>query len=161
MTTSSLRALIPLAGLQRWPNQERRASNLWLGRHCVVASWLGLLLALLSPPTGSGLLLCWFKDATGLSCPGCGLTRSLSCGIRGMFVESWHYHPMGLVILVLFIFTALQSLFPGSVRGRIHHFLQVRPSLFSTLYIAFVTVFVTFGTVRALLQFRASWMQPN
>ena len=43
------------------------------------------------------------------------MTRSLSCGIRGMFLESWEYHPMGLFVLALFVVTAAQSLFPERI----------------------------------------------
>ena len=136
-----------------WWAQTHRAAELWLGKYCVIVAWLGLLLAVVSPPHGFGIPICWLQGATGLPCPGCGVTRSLSCGIRGMLAESWNYHPMGLVILALFIFTAAQSLLPPQLRQRLKSQLQARATAFSSLYIAFVTVFVGYGIVRALLQF--------
>src|SRR3954464_144355 len=78
----------------------------WQGPYTVVAAWLGLFLATITPPQGTGTTVCSVKQCTGIDCLGCGLTRSLSCGLRGMFVESFNYHPFGLFVLALFLFTA-------------------------------------------------------
>jgi Protein of unknown function (DUF2752) len=144
--------------LVRWLNQPRRTSARWLGKPCVMAAWLGLLLAVLSPPHGSGISLCWFQDATGLPCPGCGMTRSLSCAIRGMFLESWHYHPLGLFVLPLFVLIAAQSLMRRQLRDRLAKFVESRPVVFNGLYLAFVVIFMSFGLLRALLHFDSAWM---
>src|SRR5262245_54176445 len=100
--------------LRSWLGQPRQVYGLWFGKHCVWAAWLGLILALLSSPQGPGIRLCSFQAATGLPCPGCGLTRSLSCAVRGLFFESWNYHPLGMVILGLFLIIAAQSVCPRS-----------------------------------------------
>src|SRR5579859_5366978 len=103
--------LTPPAGrLTAWLQRPATIHRRWLGKTTVMAAWLGLLLAVVSPPQGSGIAVCWWKGCTGLPCPGCGLTRSLSCGLRGMFQESWNYHPLGLVILGLFVATIVISL---------------------------------------------------
>jgi hypothetical protein len=142
----------------RYLNHPQRATSLWLGRHCVLVAWLGLLLALACPPHGTGISVCWFQAVTGVPCPGCGMTRSLSCGLRGMFADSWHYHPMGLPILVLFIFTAGQSLLRRIHRERIAAFLQDRAAFFNLCYLGFTGTFVIFGTVRALLHWKDIWL---
>jgi hypothetical protein len=136
--------------IRDWLSEPKHASRLWLGKPCVIVAWLGLFLAVVTPPHGSGLSVCWFESATGLPCPGCGLTRSLSCGLRGMFPESWHYHPMGLFILALFIFTAAQSLLPQPFRAGLARKVQARAKTVNLFYLVFVTVFVSFGAVRAL-----------
>jgi len=133
-----------------WLGQPERAVQFWLGKHCVLLAWLGLLLAVISAPHGSGISLCWFQEATGIPCPGCGMTRSLSCALRGMFLESVQYHPMGIMILALFLFTAGQSLLPKAYREGIVRCLQSRAMFFNALYLVFVISFVSFGVVRAL-----------
>jgi hypothetical protein len=133
-----------------WLNQPRHAAGLWLGKWSVVAAWLGLFLAVVTPPHGLGVQLCWFHSATGIPCPGCGMTRSLSCALRGMLVESWQFHPMGFLILALFLVTAVQSVCPRQVREKLRRFIETRALWFNGFYLLFVTTFVVYGTVRAL-----------
>src|SRR5258707_15715148 len=104
--------IAPLNRLLRWLDEPRHASACWLGKHCVAVAWLGLGLAVLSPPHGSGGSGCWFQSSTGLPCPGFGMSRSFSCAVRGMFAESWAYHSIGLFFLFLFWLTSGQSLLP-------------------------------------------------
>jgi hypothetical protein len=135
--------------LERCATHE--VAGLWLNWRCIIVAWLALALGILSPPHGFGVAICWWQGSTGLPCIGCGLTRSLSCALRGMFLESFSFHPMGLPIAALFAFTAGQSLFPKSVRSRLAQYIQSRALFFGLLYASFVTVFVAFGVVRALL----------
>jgi len=136
----------------RWLRDSRLAPQFWLSRPCIAAAWLGLALAIVTPPQGTGFSVCWFKNCTGLPCPGCGLTRSLSCALRGMFVESWHYHPMGWLILGFLVLIAFSSLLPPLFRQRLVSFMEARAFAFNTLYVAFVLTFLAFGIVRALVQ---------
>jgi hypothetical protein len=66
-----------------------------------------------------------------------------------MWIESWQYHPMGLLILALFVFTAAQSLIPRAYRVRLAEFMQGRALFFNAVYLGFVMVFVGFGALRA------------
>lgn len=132
-------------------NSPARVFDRWQGHWAVVAAWLGLFLAAITPPHGTGVTICWFKQTTGIDCIGCGLTRSLSCGLRGMFAESFNYHPFGLFILALFLFTAITSLLPAA-RERTSACMEARPRLFNGLYLAFVVTFVGFGTIRGLIE---------
>ena len=125
------------------------ACRRWLGKTCVWAAWLGLSLAAIIPPHGTGFNVCWFNSCTGLPCPGCGLTRSLSCGLRGMFAESWCYHPMGLPILALFLVIGGWSLAPSATRKKVCRYIESHAILFNWLYLGFVGAFVCFGIIRA------------
>lgn len=145
--------------VERWLNSSQTVWELWFGKLSVMVAWLGLMLTLVSPPHGSGFQVCWQKSTIGIPCPGCGVTRSLSCGIRGMFAESWNYHPMGLAILALFAFTAGQSLLPGVTRERLKCYVQARAATFNSLYLAFVILFVAYGIGRALTQLVIQWMK--
>ena len=137
-----------LAGL----HSPERVYQRWQGPYMVCAAWFGLILAAINPPHGTGITVCWIKLYTGIDCLGCGLTRSMSCGLRGMFKESFGYHPFGLFILALFLFTAITSLLPGA-RRRVQLWMEEHPVLLNGSYLVFVVSFVTFGTVRAALEF--------
>jgi hypothetical protein len=63
----------------------------------------------LSPPTPENPSLklgnfpfpgtCIFNRATGLPCPGCGLTRSIVSAVHGDMKTSFKYHRMGILVL--------------------------------------------------------------
>lgn len=42
--------------------------------------------------------VCPFAVATGLPCPGCGLTRSFVALAQGQLSVAWHVHPLGPVL---------------------------------------------------------------
>jgi hypothetical protein len=136
-----------------------RVSDLWLNPYLVFVSWAELLLAGITPPQGFGFTVCWIKAATGLPCPGCGLTRSISCALRGMAVECWQYHPFGFLLLALFICVAAISLMPA-LRKNLTNYIDSRPKLFGTIYAGFVAAFVGFGILRALLHLAALCFTP-
>jgi len=79
------------------------------------------------------------------------MTRSLSCSIRGMFAEGWNYHPMGLLVLTLFILTALQSLLPRPLRGRLQALIEAHAFIFNACYLFFAAAFIAYGGGRVLL----------
>ena len=131
--------------------RRRAVYNRWFGTTSVVLAWAGLCLALVHPPHGVGVGVCWFSRSVGVPCPGCGMTRALSSATRGMLDASWHYHPFGLPLLALFAFTAGLSLMPVAVRRRFaacvirHH----RPT--NLAYVGFVTAFTAYGVARSVL----------
>lgn len=49
----------------------------------------------------SGATFCPFRRLTGIPCPGCGMGHSLTAALRGDFAGSFHLHPLGLPLLVL------------------------------------------------------------
>ncbi len=133
------------------PSPARVAPHsLLLGRTSTVVAWLVLVTATLHPPHGLGLPLCWFQATTGVPCCGCGLSRSLSCTVRGMFQEAWGYHPFGAVFLVVFLVIAGASLLPPPARRRLTAWLDHAPRATLTAYVALVGLFIAFGTLRAL-----------
>ena len=62
---------------------------------------------------------------------------------------------MGLLILVLFLAVALQSLFPVAWRQQLGRRMESRPVLWNGAYMLFVIAFISFGAVRALLHLAA------
>jgi hypothetical protein len=125
----------------------------------VLVAWIVLTIALIHPPHGLGIPICWMHSTLGVPCPGCGLTRSVSCAVRGMFETSWAYHPFGIPVLLLFASLGIVGLLPENARARIARGVDRRPRLALTVYVIFVIAFVTYGAVRALLhisQYHAS-----
>ena len=49
----------------------------------------------------TGATFCPFRLLTGLPCPGCGMGHALVFALRGDFASSWHSHPLGLPLFVL------------------------------------------------------------
>jgi hypothetical protein len=56
----------------------------------------------------SGVSLCPFATLTGLPCPGCGLLRAALALARGDVAESFHIHPLALVVLPVAAFAVLR-----------------------------------------------------
>jgi hypothetical protein len=129
-----------------------RTFNRWFGPCTNRVAWLALILAFVLPPRGVGFSLCWLRGEFGIPCPGCGLTRSLSCAVRGRFYESWLLHPFGPFIFMLFCVVAIVSILPKDKRSQLAARMERHAQFFQRLTVVFVTVFCTYGLLRALLQ---------
>jgi hypothetical protein len=46
--------------------------------------------------------MCMFRNLTGHSCPGCGLTRSFSFLAHGDLRDGFHLNPLGPILFTLF-----------------------------------------------------------
>ena len=134
------------------PAGQSRMFNRWFGKYTSRVAWVALMLAFLLPPKGIGFSLCWLRGQFHIPCPGCGLTRSLSCAVRGKFYESWLLHPFGPCILALFFAVALISLLPEKKRAQLASGMERRAHFFRTVSVVFVTAFCAYGLLRALLQ---------
>ncbi len=125
----------------------------WFGPLPIGVAWIALIAVFVHPPHGTGVPICWLDATTGVPCPGCGMTRSMSSAVRGMMIESWTYHPFGAPILLLFAATASFSLLPNSSKRRVvatvfHHRRRAK-----VIYIVFIAAFLTFGVGRAAEHF--------
>jgi hypothetical protein len=99
-----VRVTVPAAGdepgpaLSLWRVASRRTA-------LIARPWTLVLLALLVGhllPLAwltSGPSFCPFKVATGLPCPGCGLTRSSVALLHGDLGTSLYYHPLGVAMV--------------------------------------------------------------
>ena len=73
----------------------------------------------------------------------------MSCCIRGMFAESWAYHPFGVLFAGVLFAVALGSVLPGPARKRVVRLLARVPRGFNAAYALLITSFLVFGLVRA------------
>lgn len=129
---------------------DQRVQRLLSGRSIVMA-WIIVLGSLVHPPHGTGISLCWMQATIGTPCPGCGVTRSISCLTRGMWAESMAYHPFGIIILCLFAVIAISGVLPSTMRSRFERRLMRHRRLVQVSYIAFVGAFLLYGAGRAAL----------
>ncbi len=65
-----------------------------------LATLLGPLLVL-GGAEWAGLTVCPLKNAIGVPCPGCGLTRATLAALRGDFAAATRYHPLVWVVTPL------------------------------------------------------------
>lgn len=135
------------------PSAPSRMFERWFGKYTSRVAWLALALAFVLPPSGVGINLCWLRGGFTILCPGCGLTRSLSCAVRGRFYESWLFHPFGPFIVVMFFLVAFVSLLPNEKRRQLADWMERHVQVFRSFTIAFVAAFCAYGLLRALLQF--------
>jgi hypothetical protein len=63
---------------------------------------VGLVVGALLPLSvlTTGLEFCPFKVATGLPCPGCGITRASVAFLHGDITTSFFYHPLGAPLVL-------------------------------------------------------------
>lgn len=104
--------------------------------------------ALLMPPTGIGLDLCWFHSNTGLPCPGCGITRSLASMAHLDLARAEALHPFGPPLFVVFLLIALSGLLGARGRAPVEAWLDRHDRLVRLLYRGAVLAFVAFGLIR-------------
>jgi hypothetical protein len=147
----NLTAVIPMAESAAISPTRPSTFNRWFGKMTTRVAWLALILAVVLPPKGAGVGLCWMRGELGIPCPGCGLTRSLSCAVRGMFYESWQFHPFGPLILLLFLAVAIVSLLSETKRARLATAMERKARFLRILFVVSVTAFCSFGLLRALL----------
>lgn len=124
------------------PNALRRGN--------LAAAWIVLLLAVVHPPEGLGIPLCWTRASSGAPCPGCGLSRSVSCVVRGRLAQAWAFHPFGFVVPVLAVPFALTSLLSRDVRRWLNERIGCDPRWLNAAYAALVAAFLAYGAARAV-----------
>lgn len=78
-----------------------------------------LFLALVSLPVAlavapvsffaAGHSLCLVKNLFHLPCPGCGMTRALSCVLHGRFLEAYYFNPLVIMLFPLLSFIWIKT----------------------------------------------------
>jgi hypothetical protein len=57
-----------------------------------------VVLAAWQPAGGAESSICLFRRATGVPCPGCGLTRAFAALAKGHFSQAFAFHPFAYLI---------------------------------------------------------------
>jgi len=77
-----------------------------------------LAVFLLSAAAGLHVYQCSFHGVSGLSCPGCGLSRAGLSLVTGDLSVMWQLHPFAPYFAILFGTLAVGAVLPGSWRQR-------------------------------------------
>lgn len=64
------------------------------------AAWI-LCAAQAVSGVGEDLVLCPFRLLTGHRCPGCGMGHAVVAAMRGSWGASFHHHPLGIPLLLI------------------------------------------------------------
>ncbi len=114
--------------------------------------WLALAALAISfvfPVGGLGVDLCAFHAATGLPCPGCGLTRGLSALSQGDLSTALAMHPFVYALWPTFALLAVLAVLPRRLREPIEARLR-RSALAAKVYELGFWAFLGFGALRLL-----------
>jgi hypothetical protein len=99
--------------------QLTRFNHHWLAFR--LPSLLALLALAAIPLSAIDIETCPFELLTGIPCPFCGLSRSVSCLLHVDIARSWAYHPLGiatLLFLVSCLITNKPDFFPALLEKR-------------------------------------------
>ena len=128
-----------------------RVEAVLFNRLSVGMSQVILGLSVVLPPQGLGISVCWFQALSGLPCPGCGLTRSVTHLSHGGFESAVRLHPFGVIVWLLALVLATSPLWGRRLRQRCSVWLRRHDDFTWRAYLAAVYSFIAFGMGRALL----------
>ena len=92
----------------------------WFWALCIVIG----AIVVPAPSTGTSTVLglpklCLFRNITGITCPGCGMTRSLISTAHLHFEDAVVFHPLGPPVLLLLIVYSMMSILRLLKRGNV------------------------------------------
>ena len=108
-----------------------------LTRRYQLLALAGLIVLFLLPSDGVGITLCPLSNLSGLDCPSCGLTRSVSSLLHLDFSRSLAYHPLGTLALfgLLFIASPMRCAEKVNESKRFSSFYSYRWQIVVTLFV--------------------------
>ena len=107
-----------------------------------------LIVSFFLPTEGLGVTMCWFKWLSGLPCPGCGLTRSVTCISQGQFSKAVAFHPFGPLVYALFVANVLMLGVSAAKRESIKAKIAAADRWLRPVYMTIVAAFLAFGVGR-------------
>lgn len=79
----------------------RRDRAMWVALGILVLAGAAFLLYQRGPNGIPWFPGCTFHRLTGLSCPGCGMTRAAHATLHGQLGEAFRFNPVGMILLPL------------------------------------------------------------
>ncbi|MCC6334823.1 MAG: DUF2752 domain-containing protein [Myxococcales bacterium] len=100
------------------------------------------------PLTGLSVDLCPLHQATGLPCPGCGMTRSLAALTQGDFSTAAGLNPFGFLVWPVLAVLAVLALVPARGVQRLAQRLDVYGPLLTRAFHLVLAALLGFGALR-------------
>lgn len=101
----------------RMRRRRRSTFSVLFNRGTGLIGVAGIVAGVLMPTGGLGFQACMLHKMSGLPCPGCGLTRSVTNILHGNFELAWAYNPFGYLFAGVFVVLAAGLFVPrGLVR---------------------------------------------
>lgn len=72
------------------------------------------------PYADNGPVLCVWRNITGHSCPGCGMTRAICASVHGNFIEAFTYNLIYPVVLALIAWISTSTLIKEIIKAMNH-----------------------------------------
>ncbi len=87
--------------------------------------------------SSSGLapvVLCPFRQLTGLPCPGCGMTRALNALAHGQWELAFSFHPLSPIVAAGVLFLGISAVFTGCLppQARLHRWSLIGERILTT-----------------------------
>ncbi|MCL1894319.1 MAG: DUF2752 domain-containing protein [Holophagaceae bacterium] len=90
----------------------------------------------------SKLKLCIFHATTGLSCPGCGMTRAFCAISHGQFADAWNFNPFAYFFYPLTLLCLIYPTFINTLSDKVILIIGATLALLLTI----------FGVIRVLAE---------
>jgi hypothetical protein len=114
---------------------------------------LVMIASVFFPVSGLGVDLCPLHAATGLPCPGCGMSRAIAAVSQGDFSAALGLNPFVLFAWPLFLGLALLAFAPGQLVRATERWIDRHQAGISHGYKLVLFAFLGFGVVRFLVMF--------
>lgn len=138
-----------------WTGLKRGAEGLTRWMLHPATNWAALFFLVLAlfvlPPAGMGLPLCGLRTSTGIPCPGCGLTRSVTCVYNGKFEAAWQLNPFGFGFAVAFMLLGPLAFLPSRWRALLIEKVRAIDVYVFLILMTFLFLFIVHGLWRAFM----------
>lgn len=106
---------------------------------------------------GESVETCGMVLQFGVPCPGCGMTRGVSCVVKGHWWSAFQYNIFAFPVALLLIIGSSLLFLPATARGRFEAYINERPNFWLYLYIGVIVLFFLYGALRIAL----IWLWPE
>ncbi|CAN5356893.1 hypothetical protein BH09SUM1_BH09SUM1_27160 [soil metagenome] len=118
-------------------------------RPIAILGMIGLILGMfVLPPKGVHLQTCSMRKMTGLPCPGCGLTRSVTSIFHGKAKAAWELNPFGYGFAAFFVAVAPLAFLPTRKLNAAREYARRFRNPIGLFVIVFMALFILHGLIR-------------